>query len=284
MTGSKEEIDRLLADATALENHIGRALEGYSSAGVFIPQNVLADPSASAVIFLLGDCPSNELAKDTGPCLILNKRSARVRQPGDLCCPGGSIAPRLDIPLAKLLRLPFWPRLRRLHRKGRQDGASATAFALALLLATGLRESFEEMRLNPLSVRYLGALPPERLVMFRRVIYPLVCRVPGQYRFHPNWEVAKVVYIPLRELLKPLNYARYRLKIDIAPARPQSVRDRDFPCFVHRSADSVERLWGATYRIAMTFLELVFGFRPPPAEQLEVVEGRLGRHYLKGGL
>jgi len=36
-------------------------------------------------------------------CLILNKRSARVRQAGDLCCPGGRVNPRFDFYAARLL-------------------------------------------------------------------------------------------------------------------------------------------------------------------------------------
>ena len=42
-------------------------------------------------------------------CLILNKRSEKVRQSGDLCCPGGGVSPIMDTGFARLLFLPFSP-------------------------------------------------------------------------------------------------------------------------------------------------------------------------------
>ena len=41
-----------------------------------------------------------------------------------------------------------------------------------LLFAASIRESFEEMGLNPFGVQFLGPLPPQRLVMFHREIFP----------------------------------------------------------------------------------------------------------------
>ncbi|HSM74653.1 MAG TPA: hypothetical protein VK852_08460, partial [Desulfobacterales bacterium] len=78
---------------------------------------------------------------------------------------------------------------------------------IALLLAAALREGFEEMRLNPLGVEFLAPMQAQRLVLFQRVIYPLVGWVPRQRRFIPNWEVDKIVRIPLAALLDPVNYA-----------------------------------------------------------------------------
>ena len=65
----------------------------------------LKDESAqiSAVLFLLGP------GTDGKPVLILNKRSRHVRQPSDLCCPGGGVRPALDSFLARWLRLPAPP-------------------------------------------------------------------------------------------------------------------------------------------------------------------------------
>jgi hypothetical protein len=137
----------------------------------------------SAVFFLLGQ------GADKEPLLILNKRSRLVRQPGDLCCPGGGVSPSIDALIAKWLHLPVTPLTRWTHgrwwrRNRRQDFSK-----LSLLLATALREGFEEMRLNPFGVKFLGPMPAQHLVMFKRAIYPLVGWVNRQQHFFPNWEV-----------------------------------------------------------------------------------------------
>ncbi len=212
------------------------------------------------------------------PCLILNKRSRRVRQPGDLCCPGGSVSPAVDTALAKVLTLPLfplrqWPRWS-LWRRHHPDAAGH----LALLLATCLRESFEEMRLNPLGVRFLGPLFPQRLVMFEREIHPMVGWVGGQRRFRPNWEVEKIVHIPLKTLLDPERYAAYHLDI----GGGSGTRRREFPCFLYQGADGRELLWGVTFRIIASFLESVFGFRPPDPATLPAIPGSLSRNYFSG--
>jgi hypothetical protein len=67
------------------------------------------------------------------------------------------------MPLARWVHWPHWRYYRRREIKN-----------LALLLATSLRESFEEMRLNPLMTRFLGPMPSQNLDMFSRVLYPMV--------------------------------------------------------------------------------------------------------------
>ena len=151
---------------------------------------------ASAVLLLMGrKWLGNRFSDD--PYLILNKRSQQVRQPGDLCCPGGGIEMPWDLYISRLLRLPALPLWR--YRPFERTDAFRT---VTLLLATGLRESFEEMGLNPLKVRFLGSLPPQRLIMFNRVIYPIVGWVDRQKKFRLNWEVASITTIPIADLLK----------------------------------------------------------------------------------
>lgn len=266
--------ESLIGDLPALKARIRASLQTHSENTTSLDENPLMSTGASAVLFLLGRLPGG----DRSPGVILNKRSAKVRQPGDLCCPGGSIAPRRDTLGARLLRTPFspltrWPGWR---RQGRRQ-----AFSLSLLMATGLRESFEEMRLNPLKVEFLGPLPPQRLVMFRRTIYPLVCWVHGPHRFRPNWEVEKIVFLPLRRLLDSSGYGRLRLEI---PGPNAGVEIGEFPCFVHRQAAETERLWGATFRITMVFLERVFGFQPPSLRHLPLFEATLAEEYRTGAL
>jgi len=236
-------------------------------------------PTASAVLLPIGRLTD---AGAVETCLILNKRSLRVRQPGDLCCPGGSVSPRFDWHASRLLGWPFlplgrWPFWRRWCRK-----RPAEARWLALYLATALREGFEEMRINPLRVRFLGPLPPQRLIMFRRLIYPMAVWIPNQERFRASWEVQRIVKIPLRRLLDPANYVRYRLRLEFPSATNDAEKTREHPGFRLPDGDGPEVLWGATYRITMAFLNIVFGFAPPASEHLPIVRASLGATYLTG--
>jgi hypothetical protein len=230
----------------------------------------------SAVLFLLQFAATDE------PVLILNKRSARVRQPGDLCCPGGGISPRMDGLLARGIELPPLPLFRWPYRRWWRRRRPAAFSKLALLTATALREGFEEMRLNPLNVSILGPLRPEHLIMFNRSIYPLVACVNRPQRFSPNWEVAAIVRIPLRSLFCTDQYACCRLALPSSTPGAPDVTYRDMPCFVHRHNGAAEMLWGATYRIVEAFLKTVFGFQPPPLNTLPVIQRRLARRYIKG--
>ena len=271
-----DRIHTLLQQPSLLRKQIGDRLHAHNSREPIFTMAGVELAVASAVLFLLGRQPG----KTNHPeelCLILNKRSANVRQAGDLCCPGGRVSPRLDAGLAKLLRLPmlplarwpFWPD----WRKRRPYNVKW----LRLLLATGLRESVEEMRLNPFGLKFLGPLPPQTLVMFQRVIYPMVIWVTRQKRFYPNWEVEKIVCIPLREFFNSSQYARYRLRIE-TPSTAEKINT--FPCFRYQKDGEAEILWGATFRITMVFLNYVFGFSPPDFDPLPEIRGHLTRAYL----
>ena len=274
-------MQQLLTNDTTLVQHIIQVLNvqaGQNS--IFSDQTI--DPAAAAGVLLLLGPRGHDKKNNREPCLILNKRSLKVRQPGDLCFPGGSVIPRLDSQLAKLFSLPvtslghwkYWTQWKHAHPQ--------SAKYLSLFWATGLRESFEEMRLNPFGVQFLGPLPPQSLVMFRRVIFPMAAWVQRQKRFFPNWEVDKVVYIPLRDLLNDANYRRYRLRTLTVDNEQSSNLGRDYPCFYLQTDNDTEILWGATYRIATLFLEYVFGFKPPILETLPIIEGRLDQNYLTG--
>ncbi len=245
------------------------------------PKGVANSSTTSAVLFLIGMCHLEKYLPHR-PCLILNKRSLRVKQSGDLCCPGGSISSRMDAFLSKFLYLPGTPLTRWPHWQLWHEHRRREAKNLALLLATCLREGLEEMRLNPLGVKFLGPLPSQKLTLFHRVIYPMVCWIGRQKKFITNWEVEKVVYIPFEDLLNPSNYALYRVKVETSREKEKHPDVRDFPCFIHHSGDSAEVLWGATFRITMVFLEIVFGFKPPDMEPLPVLFRSLDKHYLTG--
>ncbi len=265
---------RLMAHVLRTLNAAGPPESGFDPAP--------AEPAvASAVLLLLSACRNGpDRAREV--CLVLNKRSRQVRQPGDLCCPGGSLSPRVDGCAAHLLRWPFlplarWPFWRRWRRERPRE-----ARWLALCLAAALREGFEEMRLNPLRVRFLGPLPPQRLEFFRRLIYPLAAWTPGPQRYRPNREVQRVVTIPLRHLLDPQRFVRCETWVEPARPGPSPSSGRIHPAFRLDSGGGVEILWGATYRIVISFLKAVFGFTPPAMESVPSVRLRLGAAYLAG--
>lgn len=245
-----------LSDSAALVRLTADRLYSSSTA-VRIVAGELA--VSSAVLLLL--C---EQRTTTGgspePCLILNKRSPDVRQPGDLCFPGGGISPRLDSMLSRLLRAPGsplrrWPHYRRWRQEKRDP-------MLPLLAASALREAFEEMRLNPWGTTLLGLLPPQGLRVMKRAIHPVAAWLDRPQSFRPNWEVDRVVVLPIAELLDPCRHGRLRVRYD---SGEPPVRDRlreEFGCFEFDG----EILWGLTYRMVEQFLELVLDFSLPPME------------------
>ena len=262
-----------------LINHILSVIDEKVAQGIILSRKVLESPRASAVMFLLGQHPAQ---KQFEPCIVLNKRSKKVRQPGDLCCPGGSISLGIDSLFSHLLQLPMFPLGRWPNWLNWRSRRPRDARCLSLLFATGLRESFEEMRLNPMGVKFLGPLPSQRLDMFSRIIFPLAGWISFQKRFFPNWEVEKVVYIPLRNLLNADNYGRLQLNVKNIISSGSNRLSEDFPCFHHKNSEEKELLWGATYRIVMAFLQLIFAFTPPPVSSLPVFYGTLDENYLNG--
>lgn len=203
--------------------------------------------------------------------IMLNKRSRFVPQPGDLCFPGGGIEPLVDALLSTgvLLKRPWFV-----------EKAGSKKRLLSLLITTALRESWEEVGLNPLKVDLVGVLPPQDLVMFRRRIIPFLAEVKGELKLRINGrEVEKVIWLPLRELFLEERYGFYRLYG--LPGHKEE-EYADFPCFLHQEGVAVEILWGATYRIVMGFLKIFWGFVPPETGSRPIVPGVFHKEYLTG--
>lgn len=265
----------------ALLKSVTKALHEAHGSRPLFPSGLMESDATSAVLFLLGEHPRKRHSCE--PCIILNKRSMSVRQPGDLCFPGGRIALPLDQYSSRILKLlPFMPLARWIHWPHWRSCRRSEIGNLALLLATGLRESFEEMRLNPLNVRFLGPMPSQNLSMFSRVLYPMVVWI-RQKRFRLNWEVEKIIAIPLSSLLDPRNYACCRISFMPDHGTPITPGSEDFPCFRHQQ-EGEEILWGVTYRIVMLFLEMVFKFKAPEMTSLPVIHRALGGRYLSGSV
>lgn len=234
----------------------------------------------SAVLFLITLRKTN-FSAEPEICVIFNKRSRKVLQPGDLCCPGGGVEKK-DKLISQIMRMPFSPFQTWVQRNPVVKHEKEIADQIALMLTTGLREAWEEMRLNPFKVSFLGVLPVHQLIMFEKNIYPLVGWVPENISLQTNWEVERIVYIPLKNLLNQKNYGRYQLTFKDKEGR--STDEREFPCFVHRGRMKDEILWGATFRITINFLSLVFDFFLPDLENLPTVRGQRGTKYLNGSI
>ena len=236
---------------------------------------------SSAVMLLLGQqWNGSQFGEDVG--LMLNKRSELVRQPGDICCPGGGLDARLDPPLARLLGLPGMPGGLHKWAMGNGETNKAGAARIALILATAMREGWEEMRLNPLRVEFLGPLPAECLAIYKRRIYPLVGWCLGQKTFKPNWEVAAIPFIPLKSLLEPHSYVGLEMIYTATSDRLGGGAHQLFGGFRFDHMGREEILWGATYRIVVRFLELIFDFHPPPLETLPVRQRHMAANYMQG--
>ncbi len=213
---------------------------------------------------------------------VLSKRSKNVRQPGDLCAPGGGIHPRVDWLLGKLLGLGLFPGI--CHPRSRLAGGPGKRIygELLLLLGNALRESWEEVRLSPFNVEFLGPLPAYRLAHRPWIIFPLVGRVRHTWKPEINWEVEKIVSIPLESFFHSENHAIYSLEV------PESLVDQGipnpwkFPCLVHQEEGEEEILWGATFEIIRTFFRMVFHFSFPAPDQQRVIRRPLVSNYLSG--
>lgn len=149
-------------------------------------------------------------------------------------------------------------------------------------VATAMREAFEEMRLSPFGVEFLGLLEPQPLWIHQRLLVPVVMRQTRPQTLRPDWEVESIVTVNVRELLDPSRYARFRVTVadKSAEVRDEWIRrvHEDLLCF---RVSARQMLWGATFRLTMRWLEKVFGF-VPPTSGLPLVERRLTREYFSG--
>lgn len=260
-------MEELFQSQHLLRNHIQTRLLDQTGICRFVgnKQDVVG---TAAVLFLLGmHRPGPD--RPVEPCLIFNERSRHVRQPGDLCFPGGGLSPRMDGFLAGVLRFPGLPLYRWAPDSRWHSRRPVTFPEMPMLLATSLRESFEEMRINPFRIRFLGPMAPVNFTRFDRIIYPMVAWNLGQKTFFPNWEVARIVYIPLRRFFRSEAYASLPATlVSGTQGEKDTALNETFPCLTYDNGENREILWGLTYRIVVRFLDIVFDFKPPDSVSL----------------
>ncbi|NLJ27028.1 MAG: CoA pyrophosphatase [Deltaproteobacteria bacterium] len=281
LEGKDRVIPSVIENPSLLQSHILSVLQKNCNGKSLFQVEGCKGVASSSVMLLLGE----QVVREGAPpevCVILNKRSSMVPQPGDLCCPGGTVEKSLDPYLAKLLWLPGSPLFRWPYWEQFRSEQPQRARLMSLLLAAGLRESWEEMRLNPLFTRFMGPLPAQCLLLFHRIIHPMVGWVSWQKKFVPSWEVEKVVSIPLRSLFNRFQYARYRLYVPKSLEKEFHGGTKDFACFLYPHQGETEILWGVTYKIVTYFMDLLFGFKPPSMDRLPLVPGVLDENYMNG--
>ena len=116
-------------------------------------------------------------------------------------------------------------------------------------LAAALRESHEEIGIDPRHVRILGQLD-QVTAASNYLVTPFVGLIPSPYEFHLNpEETAAVFSVPIPALLEP---GCFRME-----PRPFSSGRQGPVCHFYYGGWDI---WGATARIIIQLLELAYGF------------------------
>jgi 8-oxo-dGTP pyrophosphatase MutT (NUDIX family) len=116
------------------------------------------------------------------------------------------------------------------------------------LLAAALRETHEEVGIEPHQVRVLGTFPGQRTRATNIAVTPFVGAIEGDPELRPDpKEVAEIFSIPLRALSDLRYRGSHRSKRDGS--------NRDFPAIVYGG----QVIWGLTYNLTLTFLRLING-------------------------
>jgi 8-oxo-dGTP pyrophosphatase MutT (NUDIX family) len=119
------------------------------------------------------------------------------------------------------------------------------------LQETALRESAEEIGLQPEDVEVLGELDDEVTTTSNYIVTPFVALMPWPYRFALNaGEVDEIITVPIRSLLE---------KGCLAPAT-EVLEGRVVDSYAYHYRGQV--IWGATARILYKFLNIIGAIDP----------------------
>lgn len=243
-----------------------------------------ASQLAAGVLLILRH-RSEHISDPTEPgawVLQLIKRSSLIAQGGDISCPGGMLNPLIDWAFSLLfIRSGVLPCSQLSFGSLRAAAVSERKNIISLFLANALRESWEELHLNPLHVSLLGSLPTYSLHLFRRTIFPLVAIVRSDWTPIPNPEVDKIIEIPLTNFFREDSYGRYMIEASERLPSPDH-GPWEFPCLIHEDDSGEEILWGATFYIIMNFLRIVFDFQLPDLHARRIRKKTLNPDYLTG--
>ncbi|MEN6507875.1 MAG: CoA pyrophosphatase, partial [Smithella sp.] len=203
-------------------------------------------------------------------------------QAGDISCPGGMLESRTDEMLSHILFKTEMIRTadnRSLNTLPGKD--EQTAALIRLFLMNALRESWEEIGLNPLNVCFLGALPSYSLTFFSRTIFPVVSLVREPFDYRLSDEVEKVMEIPVDYFFQSSFYAV--LEIESGSGNSDPRYNMKFPCLVVPDGSGHDDiLWGATFNIIVNFLQTITGNPLPASPPSRTVKKMLSPHYASG--
>lgn len=111
---------------------------------------------------------------------------------------------------------------------------------------TALRETKEELGIQPSVIQVLGHLTPLYIPPTNYCIYPVVARMKEQPQFKPSaYEVAEVLEIPLNYLRDPLTVRREMWNLH--------GKDVDVPFYFFED----NKIWGATAMVLAEFVEIL---------------------------
>ncbi len=114
------------------------------------------------------------------------------------------------------------------------------------MLATALRESREEVGIDPSDVEILGALD-DFFSIHDYLVTPYVGFLPADYRFRINpAEIERLIEVPLDHLLRP----------EIFRVEDWSWKGRSQPVCFYTYRD--DEIWGLTAAIVKQLLDIVF--------------------------
>jgi 8-oxo-dGTP pyrophosphatase MutT (NUDIX family) len=212
----------------------------------------------------------------------LMKRSSEVVQSGDISCPGGMLHPVADPILSRFVAAGFPPVLRGEALAYARKRGPADYRTILLFLTNAVREAWEELGISPFNVRFLGPLPCRPLIAFTRVIFPVVGHVKRDWTPRPNFEVEKILELPLKDFFDADRYGLYTIETDYK-LRDNISGIRHFPCFIAKDDRGEEEiLWGATFSIVMSFFKIVFDFDIPQLNGMRTFKKVLAAEYLTG--
>jgi 8-oxo-dGTP pyrophosphatase MutT (NUDIX family) len=113
------------------------------------------------------------------------------------------------------------------------------------LLASALRETFEEVGIEPQSIEVLGSYEGRRTHSTDIMVTPFVGVVHGSPEFRPDpKEVAEIFEVPLEALRDQRHRGNYRWRENGFHSKR--------PAILYQG----QTIWGLTYELTMRFLEL----------------------------
>jgi 8-oxo-dGTP pyrophosphatase MutT (NUDIX family) len=241
--------------------------------------NKTDSPHLEAGVVLLLHYKSNQESPEYVFQLI--KRSEKVKQAGDISCPGGILHPVIDKSGSFFLKAGIIPALRKQILNYAVHKDKKTISLVRLFLTNALRETWEEIGLIPFNILFLGALPCYSLTSFARTIYPLVCLTPDPFKYRLSSEVDKILEIPLSFFFHSSNYAS--LEIGTPMGGSASGQNNKFPCLViPDETENVDILWGATFNIITNFLRIISDNSLPLPSASRTITKVLTNSYISG--